>query len=110
MTDLGTARYRLERRVLGIGAIGVIVAFSIENVVRGHLLNRADVVEWWQYATPVFAAFFCLTALPRSVVRRIRDLVAEAGLADADSDDVIDVLRVVWQERTITPTRSEVPD
>ncbi|TFD88547.1 GntR family transcriptional regulator [Cryobacterium lactosi] len=35
--------------------------------------------------------------LPRSVVRRIRDLVAEADVAGAEADDVIDVLRVIWQ-------------
>ncbi len=33
--------------------------------------------------------------LPRSVVRRIRELVAEAESAGADTNDVIDVLRVV---------------
>jgi DNA-binding transcriptional regulator YhcF (GntR family) len=37
--------------------------------------------------------------LPRSVVRRIRDLVAEAESAGADADVVIDVLRVVWALR-----------
>lgn len=35
--------------------------------------------------------------LPISVVRRIRDLVAEAEAAGVDPGDVIDVLRVVWQ-------------
>ncbi|WDH77404.1 GntR family transcriptional regulator [Microbacterium esteraromaticum] len=35
--------------------------------------------------------------LPRSVIRRIRDLVAEAESTGAQSDDVIDVLRTVWQ-------------
>jgi DNA-binding transcriptional regulator YhcF (GntR family) len=35
--------------------------------------------------------------LAGSVVRRIRDLVAEAEAVGANSDDVIDVLRVVWQ-------------
>jgi DNA-binding transcriptional regulator YhcF (GntR family) len=35
--------------------------------------------------------------LPRSVVRRIRDLVSESQSAGADSGDVIDVLRVIWQ-------------
>ena len=35
--------------------------------------------------------------LPGSVVTRIRDLVAEAESAGADADDVIDVLRVIWQ-------------
>lgn len=38
--------------------------------------------------------------LPRSVVRRIRDLVAEADAAGAEADDVIDVLRVIWQAGT----------
>jgi GntR family transcriptional regulator len=35
--------------------------------------------------------------LPGSVVRRIRDLVAEATSVGAEADDVVDVLRVVWQ-------------
>ena len=38
--------------------------------------------------------------LPRAVVRRIRDLVAEADSVGADADDVIDVLRVIWQAQT----------
>jgi len=42
--------------------------------------------------------------LPRSVVRRIRDLVAEAEAAGADADDVIDVLRVVWQAGSGEPS------
>lgn len=35
--------------------------------------------------------------LPRAVVRRIRDLVVEAGAAESTADDVIDVLRVIWK-------------
>lgn len=35
--------------------------------------------------------------LPRSVVRRIRDLMAEADAVGADAGDVIDVLRVMWK-------------
>lgn len=62
-THPGTARYQLELRVLGIGAIAVTAAFAVENVVRGYLLNLVDVVEWWQYATPVFAAFLCLSVV-----------------------------------------------
>jgi hypothetical protein len=58
-----TSRYLPERRALGVGAIAVIVVFAIENVVRGYMLNLTDVVEWWQYATPVFAAFLCLTVV-----------------------------------------------
>lgn len=48
--------------------------------------------------------------LPRSVVRRIRDLVAEADAAGANSDDVIDVLRVVWQAKSTTAAQSEGQD
>ncbi|GAA1767337.1 hypothetical protein [Agromyces humatus] len=57
------ARYLPERRALGFGAIGVVVVFGIENVVRGYLLNLVDIVEWWQYATPVFAAFLSLSVV-----------------------------------------------
>ncbi|HCS60103.1 MAG TPA: GntR family transcriptional regulator [Microbacterium sp.] len=35
--------------------------------------------------------------LPRAVIRHIRDLVAAADATGVNSDDVIDVLRVVWQ-------------
>jgi hypothetical protein len=64
------ARYLPERRALGIGAIAVIVVFAVENVVRGYLLNLADIVEWWQYATPVFAACLCLTVVLGLIVFR----------------------------------------
>lgn len=42
--------------------------------------------------------------LPASVIRRIRELVEEAASVDADPDDVVDVLRTIWQTRT--PDRS----
>lgn len=35
--------------------------------------------------------------LPASVMRHIRDLVAEAERTGANSSDVVDVLRAVWQ-------------
>lgn len=35
--------------------------------------------------------------LPASVMRRIRELVAEASASGADADDVVNVLRVVWR-------------
>lgn len=38
--------------------------------------------------------------LPASVLRRIRELVDEADAIDADPDDVIDVLRAIWQTRS----------
>ncbi|QEO15057.1 hypothetical protein FLP10_12000 [Agromyces intestinalis] len=53
--------YRREHLAVGIGAILVIVGFAIENVVRGYMLNLVDIVEWWQYATPVFVATLSLT-------------------------------------------------
>lgn len=44
--------------------------------------------------------------LPASVVRRIRELVAEAESAGANADVVIDVLRVIWQAKPGTTTES----
>jgi GntR family transcriptional regulator len=38
--------------------------------------------------------------LPASVIRRIRELVDEADAVEADPDDVIDVLRAIWQARS----------
>jgi len=55
-----TSRYRPEHRALGVGALAVILVFAAENIVRGYLLNLSDIVEWWQYATPIFAAVLCL--------------------------------------------------
>ena len=54
------ARYRPEHRAFGIGAIAVVLVYAVENIVRGYLLDLVDIVEWWQYATPVFAAALCL--------------------------------------------------
>ena len=47
------SRYEPEHRVLGVAAVAVIVLFATENVVRGYLLNLADVVSWWRFATPL---------------------------------------------------------
>lgn len=49
-------RYRPELRVLGFVAIGVIVIYAIENIVRGYLLQLPDVVDWWRYPMAIFAA------------------------------------------------------
>lgn len=57
------AQFLTERDVLGVGALTVLVAYSVENVVRGYLLNLVNVVEWWQYATPLFAAGVCLAVM-----------------------------------------------
>jgi len=48
----------------------MILVFATENIVRGYLLNLADFVEWWQYATPVFAAVLCLAVALALIVLR----------------------------------------
>jgi hypothetical protein len=50
------AWYRAERVTLGIAAGAVIVAFVFVYHVPGYLFDLVNVVEWWKYATPVFAA------------------------------------------------------
>lgn len=50
------ARYSREHRTLGIAAVGVMAAFMAEHVITRYALNLADVVSWWRYATPMFAA------------------------------------------------------
>lgn len=64
-TDVVTppGQYVAERTALGIGAAVVIVVFAAENVIRGYLLNLADTVSWWQYATPVFISLLCVSAV-----------------------------------------------
>ncbi|MGS0562442.1 GntR family transcriptional regulator [Microbacterium aurugineum] len=37
--------------------------------------------------------------LPASVIRRLRDLVDEADPLGAELDDIVDVLRTIWQTR-----------
>ncbi|KQZ11056.1 hypothetical protein ASD23_02775 [Agromyces sp. Root1464] len=71
--DPATAlRYRPEHLALAVGAILVIAAFATENIVRGYLLRLANVVEWWQYATPVFAALVVVAAAFVLIVARKR--------------------------------------
>ena len=66
----GAARYRPERLALSIGAASVIVVFIVEAVVRGYLMNLMDVVEWWEYATPVFAGLVCVAVVLVLIVAR----------------------------------------
>ncbi|WP_022889323.1 hypothetical protein [Agromyces italicus] len=62
-TDTVAGRYRPEVLTLSIGAIAVIVIYAVENIVRGYVLHLVDIVEWWQYATPVFAVFLVVLLL-----------------------------------------------
>lgn len=50
------ARYTSELRALGVVSVLAIVAFAVENIVRGYLLRLVDVVDWWRYPTPILAA------------------------------------------------------
>jgi len=63
------SRYAPERRALGATAIAVVVLFVVENVVRGYVINVADIVSWWRFALPLFCAavgLFVLLALVTS--------------------------------------------
>ncbi|WP_139418173.1 hypothetical protein [Agromyces laixinhei] len=65
-----SSRYRPEHLALALGAIVVIVAYGAENIVRGYLVQLVNVVEWWQYATPVFAAMLVIAAVLALVILR----------------------------------------
>jgi len=45
--------------------------------------------------------------LPASVLKHIRELVAEAAATGAGQDDVIDVLRAVWRAEAGLPAEAE---
>lgn len=81
------ARYRPEHRALGITALAVIVAFVTENLLTGYALDMYDVVSWWRYATPIFAAALGLAVLLMIVVGR--------GSAPAERP-VIPAVRRTW--------------
>lgn len=56
-------RYAPEHRTIGVAAIAVVVVFLVENLITGYALDLRDVVSWWRYATPVFAASVGVAAL-----------------------------------------------
>lgn len=47
--------------------------------------------------------------LPRSVIKKLRELVEEAAATNADPHDVIDVLRVILQTRSEVAERHREP-
>lgn len=71
-TDTGpaTARYRRERVMVGASAIFVIVAFAFAYVVPGYAWSLVDVVEWWKYATPVFAGCVSIAVVLAVILAR----------------------------------------
>ncbi|MGC5173338.1 GntR family transcriptional regulator [Microbacterium sp. DT81.1] len=48
--------------------------------------------------------------LPRSVIRHIRDLIADAESTGAHPDDVIDVLRTIWRTSSDGNGKTEPQD
>ena len=85
-------RYARELRALGVVAIGVIVVFAIENIVRGYVLCMVgrclvDVVDWWRYPTPILAAALGLAVV---VV-----LIATSGTV-APEEPVLPTSRRTW--------------
>lgn len=65
-----SARYLPEYRALGLGALAVIVVFFVENLLTGYFMNLANVVEWWRYATPIFAAALAIVVVGALIVLR----------------------------------------
>lgn len=45
--------------------------------------------------------------LPASVIRRLRSVVEEADSVGADPDDVVDVLRTIWQTRSTSEAATD---
>lgn len=64
------ARTRRDENILGWSAIAVIVVFVAEYILRNSVLSLANVVEWWQYATPVFTTLCALTVLVFGIFSR----------------------------------------
>jgi hypothetical protein len=62
--------HRAERIVLAAGAIFVTAVFMFEWIMRAAVLNLANVVEWWAYATPIAAAVITISAALVVLVRR----------------------------------------
>lgn len=50
------SRYRSESVVLGLAALGVIVIFATEALLRGYAFGSVDTVAWWRFATPLLTA------------------------------------------------------
>ncbi|NQX26932.1 hypothetical protein HQQ81_06160 [Microbacteriaceae bacterium VKM Ac-2854] len=59
----GVGADRREERVLALAAFGVLLVYVVEYVLRGFVLDLVNIVEWWQYATPVVAAVVALAAV-----------------------------------------------
>lgn len=63
-------RYLPEDRALGIAALGVVILFAVENVLRGYVLNVPGLVSWWRFATPVFCALLGMSVVLGLIIAR----------------------------------------
>jgi hypothetical protein len=62
--------YRAEQRMLGIAALGVIVVFTVEHVLRNYVVMPVT-VSWWRVAVaPALATVGIAVVLTVIVVRR----------------------------------------
>jgi len=64
------SRYAPESRTLGAVAIATVVIFVGENILRGYILNVADVVSWWRFALPLILSALGLIVLLGLIVTR----------------------------------------
>lgn len=64
------ARYAPERRLLAVGALAVLGAGAIVEVLARHVLRLDDQVSWWRYATPVLATAVALAAVALAIAAR----------------------------------------
>lgn len=80
------ARYIADLRAVGVVAIAVVVAFALENIVRGYVLKLVDVVDWWRYPTPQLAAIVGLAIVA---------IIVASG-SSAPSEPVLPSTRRSW--------------
>jgi hypothetical protein len=63
------ARHRRERVVLAITGVLVVLAFAVENVLRGYVLELGELLPWWRFATALFVAALGLGVVAAIEVR-----------------------------------------
>lgn len=109
--------YRQFRGLIGSGQLGAgerlptvrqaasDLGVAAGTVARAYKLLERDGLVVTRTAAGTRVAESA-AVLPGAVVRRIRELVAEADAAGAQASDVIDVLRVVWQSEAGSPAAS----
>lgn len=80
-------RYAPEHRALGAVAIGVIVLFVTEFVLRGYIVTGPGVTHWWRFAVPLAVATIGLCV--------VLGIVATRGTAVPEAP-VVTATRRTW--------------